>query len=536
MKTFKRILLTIMILLAVTGGVSFFMLSPLFAVSLSEETVFSEVGKPLEIDPHSLLEGQDWCVSLSYIDTSKVNSKEVGIYPITIYHGFERYTSAVSVVDTTPPVINCGIRHTTIKKGEAITLNKLGITATDKSPLDRLLFSHVSAELIRVEGNEEDAAYTENLFKEGRDIWTDSFTFDHAGSYHLTVLAIDAYNNETRSSIWVTVEEPPILEVSSDIYLAIGKTVDFASRATAWDILEKDYFLTDISVDTSALNIEKSGDYEILYSAKDSYGLTSSATTTVHVRTPEELQKLIDTHQINMTEHYIVGAPNPYNNGYYEEDNVAFVQDAVKQTLVHIENSSTSSFGSGYIIKIDEHFITIATNHHVIAGDLTPEVFFHDGLSRFGAVVASDERKDIAFLRIPIREIDNQASLNPEYVYSLRTVHMDRDYWERLANDVPIALCYTSIDTKGNTWEEADGHLQYKEAVRDWNHFLDVTETIISMPPIAGTSGSAVFDGHGYFIGMIRGYTNYPGYIETVAVPLSDIMDYYEMVFHEKLR
>ena len=56
------------------------------------------------------------------------------------------------------------------------------------------------------------------------------------------------------------------------------------------------------------------------------------------------------------------------------------------------------------------------------------------------------------------------------------------------------------------------------------------------MEPVGCTSGSALFDGYGRLIGMIRGYTDYGTHIETVAVPLSEILDYYEMVFHEKLQ
>jgi hypothetical protein len=39
---------------------------------------------------------------------------------------------------------------------------------------------------------------------------------------------------------------------------------------------------------------------------------------------------------------------------------------------------------------------------------------------------------------------------------------------------------------------------------------------------------------------MVRGYTTYYNpdgsqYVETVAVPLIEILDFYQMVFHEKL-
>ena len=79
------------------------------------------------------------------------------------------------------------------------------------------------------------------------------------------------------------------------------------------------------------------------------------------------------------------------------------------------------------------------------------------------------------------------------------------------------------------------GYIIEKEAIRDWNEFKDVNETIVSFPAVPGTSGSAIFDGHGQLIGMMRGYTEYPGYTETVAVPLNELLQYFETVFKYKI-
>ena len=49
------------------------------------------------------------------------------------------------------------------------------------------------------------------------------------------------------------------------------------------------------------------------------------------------------------------------------------------------------------------------------------------------------------------------------------------------------------------------------------------------------TSGSAIFDGYGHLIGMIRGYTHYATHTETVAVPLKEILNYFESVFKYKI-
>lgn len=539
MKKFKKLLLIPITMFFIVIGAVIFMISPLFAVENTYTSLTLEAGRKPDFAPSDFLKGADWCVAMSAVDTSSVDYKTVGEYPVYIYHGFEKYTHTVEVIDTTVPTLECKIKNITVKKGDYITVNTIGMNATDNTEIDRLLFQHIVAEKIQVDGEPDDAQYIENLFIKGRDLWAQSYTFEHGGIYTLTVAATDAYNNTTYLSLNVTVEEPPVLVAESDIYLAIGNKIEFTDYISVWDFLDTDYDVEDVWIDHD-VNFSSAGNYKILYTARDEYGLESYATTNVHVYSAADLQELINTHVINMSNHVIVGATNIYDSGYYTENNPELIQDVMEPAIIHIENSSNDTFGSGYIIKIDDHFVTIATNDHVITGDITPQIFFHDGTYKYAAIVAADAREDIAFLRIPISDGDNEASVTPEYVKTLRTVHINKSYWEALDNDTPINLCYTCIDVDGETWTEAVGYLIYKEATRDWNEYLEINECIISMDPVGGTSGSAIFDGHGYLIGMVRGYTTYDynpneSYTETVAVPLGEILDYYEMIFHEKL-
>ena len=529
------------IILGFAIAASLFMISPLFSVEQTTAPVVHEAGRKPQFTPSDFLTGDSWIVNLSYVDASAVNHKKVGEYPVHIYHGFEKHTATVQVVDTTAPTISGSVSSITIQKGDSVTVNTIGMKAEDNTGIDRLLFHHVVAEKIHVAPEENNnPEHISNLFLEGRDLWTKEYTFDHGGIYTLSVSAMDAYNNQTQYSVQVVVEEAPVIDVVSDIYLALGQTVNFYDYIDAWDFLDENYSAKDVKVDTSAIDTTKTGEYTVNYTATDSYGLSSQASTVVHLRTRAELQNLINTHQIDKDNYIIIGAYNPYDSGYYDKNDTDFIQDAMRPAIVHIDNDDNDTFGSGYIIKIDQQFITIATNAHVIDGDYSPEIFFYDGTSCEGIVVASDPREDIAFLRIPIDMHSADSALPFSYVQTLRTVHINEGYWKKLVNDEKLAICYTCVDTEGNIWYETEGFMVYKTVVRTWNEYEDINECIISMAPVGGTSGSAIFDGYGRLIAMVRGYTTYYNddgstYVETVAVPLIEILDYYQTIFHEKL-
>ena len=239
---------------------------------------------------------------------------------------------------------------------------------------------------------------------------------------------------------------------------------------------------------------------------------------------------------IDVNEDVIVGAYNLYDSGYYEKEDIDFIQNIMLPAIVNIENDVLDTFGSGFIISIDDAFVTIATNEHVVADDMMPDVAFYDGTACGGAVVATNKKEDIAFIRIPIEEKQSITAIASSYVKKLRTVHINEAYWNSLDNDEAITIGYNCINNTGKIWFHQSGTMLEKSAKRNWNDYTDIDSMIISMEPEAGTSGSAIFDGYGHLIGMVRGYTDYGSYTETIAVPLHRILKYYEIIFKTKVQ
>ena len=534
--TKKKFIIMISIFLMLFFGIVLFMKSPLFKVSFVTKETYFEIGNELSTDPDFYLDGDKWCVALSYVDTSSVKTKTVGRYPVYIYHGFNKYTCYVNVMDTLAPVVSCDVKNKTVTPGETISVHTLGLNIQDHSEIDSIAFTKISSDYFYTDLPDEAMAELEEAYAKGIDMWAEEFQFSYCGIYTLTIEVRDIFHNSSEITLNLTVDHPPVITAPNHIYMAQNQTVDFSKYIDAWDFIDEDFDKEDVVIDTSELNRSTTGEYRVYYTATDSYGLSITAYSIVHVETKESLQKLINTHEINISDHVIVGALNPYDIGYYEDATLPEIQDLMLPAIVHIENDNLVTFGSGFIIEINEEYVTIATNEHVINSDLIVDIYFFDGTTCTGSVVASNAKEDIAFVRIPIEEENSTAALGKETVSTLRTVHIDKAYWDSLSNTPDLPFCYACINTEAHVWLMTEGYILEKMVLRDWNEYIDVNETIISPDPMPGSSGSALFDTKGNLVGMIRGYTNYDTYTETVAVPLERILKLFETTFKYKIQ
>lgn len=441
----------------------------------------------------------------------------------------------VNEKDSTAPVIKCDIKNLTIKPGEVLSISALGLDIQDESEVESVKFTKISSSKFYTGLPEEETIEMRELYRKGIALEAEEFLFSYGGIYTITISASDCFHNTSYTTLTLKVEQPPELEVPEHFYLADVIEVDFTEYIEAWDYISEDLSAKDVEIDTSQLQLNKKGDYEITFTATDEYGLSTSKTAMVHVFSQEKLQELINTHALDIQENVVIGAINKYDSGYYSTENIEFIQNIMLPCIVNIENDVLETSGSGFIMEITEEFVTIATNEHVVKRDLTVDISFFDATHCNGGVVASNAQRDIAFIRIPIDGKNSNTSLAKDYVEKLRTVHVNKGYWDELSDDCGITIGYNCINNEGKIWTSQTGQIVEKEAIRDWNDYKDVKETIISMEPLSGTSGSAIFDEQGRLVGMVRGYTDYEEYAETVAVPLDELLQYFETVFKYKI-
>ena len=520
-----------------------FMQTPFSKVNLRETEVYLELGHSPEKSPSYYLDGNAFSILLSYVDISSVEKDTPGQYPITIYHGFDTHTCIVTVSDTEAPELSCDIQTKTVLPGENITIDKLGVRTQDHSEIKYVGFTKIQSDHFYT-GLSDYEMLTDMYasYREGISFYSKEFQFAYGGTYTLTIEACDLYDNKNSVDLTIIVEEPPVIEAPADFYIAVGSELDYETYIDAWDLIDEKFNYEDIEIDSSSVSLATAGEYPVYFAATDDYGLSSTAVSRVHVLQKDDLQNLINTHQINIDEHAIVGAYNAYDLGYFEDctlDNHGNKSTyyAVAQSIVRVSNLRDETFGNGFIVKIDDDMVTICTCAHVTEDCVTPKITFRDGTVRFGAVVGQDPSSDVAFICIPIDGNSEKSSLSSDYVKNLRTIHIDETYWKALADDADIRLGYVCLDKNGHFRYTANGRLIKKDVKKNWNNYENVHQMLVDMEAQPGSSGSAIFDESGRLLGMIRGHSKHKdGTVEKVGVPLSEILRQYELIFKKKLQ
>lgn len=121
---------------------------------------------------------------------------------------------------------------------------------------------------------------TYSLDAKGRDLSV-------PGDYEVSVSAVDASGNTSVCSVPIRIEpydtESPVISGITDIYVEVGGNLDLYGGVTVADNKDENLKLevTPTSIDTSY-----AGEYNVIYSAKDSYGNETSVSRYVCVYTP----------------------------------------------------------------------------------------------------------------------------------------------------------------------------------------------------------------------------------------------------------
>lgn len=482
-------IMALMVLSAVFFYREIYRVQPVFS------TATYELGERVSNDTSDYITGTEWSCGLAQLDLSEVDRKHAGVYEAVLTHGRKAFTYTIIIEDTIPPEI---------REKEGRVYLAVGV---ENLPEDAV------AEIVDKDRNVE-AYFVQGGFRK------ESVFFEEPGEYTLEIRAEDSSGNQAKAVITVFADTPPEIEGVKDFYVTPGSEPDFLENVTAADKADGD--LTDrIVIDDSGIQLGREGVYELDYSVEDGCGLVTKRQATVTVVSPGNLQEMIGERQINRLEDVILGAPNLYDPGMMEEDDLEAALDYMRPALVQLyhERENGYSAGSGYIMEITEDTIYICSNRHVAQKYDDWDVFFYDGTKVSGVHLGSSEVYDVGVVTV------ERENIPKELQEQLMTVHINKSYWNRL-DDQMVELGLERVDREGGILHVTTGNLIKVKQLFEWYDRKDHTEVTVELEH--GDSGSAILDGRGNLISMAYAYSTDP--TRYWCVPLDGILECYEEI------
>lgn len=183
-------------------------------------------------------------------DSSKLNTKKVGTYPVIYKYKGKEYEVKIKVVDINKPVIKT--KNISIEKNAKFDASELLAYVKDESK-------------------------TKTTFKEKYD-------FSKMGKHNVEIVVTDESGNKTTGKAVVTItkedKEKPTFGTINDIKVRPNSNVDYKT-----DIVVKDNCDPNpkLIIDDKKLNLKKEGVYKIKYTALDRSGNKNTATRTITV-------------------------------------------------------------------------------------------------------------------------------------------------------------------------------------------------------------------------------------------------------------
>ena len=174
-----------------------------------------------------------------------------------------------------------------------------------------------------------------------------------------------------------------------------------------------------------------------------------------------------------------------------------------------------SSHASGVIVRNDASGVIIATVTHLMAGYDQGIIRFFDGHAGFADVVYSDEATDITLLFIKRSDMDEA------FADSLVPAVCNREAYDAMAVDDTVYVVGSAVSTAANVMKGTFKAFDYY--VPEFDQYL----LYLYCDVFAGMSGSGIYTDTGALCGIVAGGSENG---ETVAIPLTDILDSLEKV------
>ena len=235
------------------------------------------------------------------LKSAKLNTKDVnffkeGNYKATISYKDKDYDIKVKVKDTVAPKITVS-DNITVQTNNPLHMSDIITNVTELSGnIDASFKDKPKSEST---DNTESVSATENtestesgsssvLAVGGCNLkHNDEITYTKSGDYDNTITVTDDAGNTSDIDIKISVIDAPSINGISDKTVTVGDTIDYLSGVSATDGKGTD-ITGSIEVDSSKVDINTPGTYQITYKVTDSYGLSTGANCNITVNEKKE--------------------------------------------------------------------------------------------------------------------------------------------------------------------------------------------------------------------------------------------------------
>ena len=284
----KKIIMTLLASTLIVGS-----MTGCGSTKLTKSSITIELGNEDAIKVSDFMD-----LSKDELKSAKLNTKDVnffkeGNYKATISYKDKDYDIKVEVKDTVAPKI-------TVSDNIVVQTN---------NPLH---MSDIITEVTELSGN-IDASFKDKPKTESTDSTektdstestegsatgviavggcnlkhNDEITYTKSGDYDNTITVSDDNGNTTSVDVKISVIDAPSINGISDKTVTVGDTIDYLSGVSASDGKGTD-ITGSIEVDSSKVDINTPGTYQITYKVTDSYGFSTGANCNITVNEKKE--------------------------------------------------------------------------------------------------------------------------------------------------------------------------------------------------------------------------------------------------------
>lgn len=287
----KKIIMTLLASTLIVGS-----MTGCGSTKLTKSSITIELGNEDAIKISDFMDLDKNELKSAKLNTKDVNFFKEGNYKATISYKDKDYDIKVKVKDTVAPKITVS-DNIVVQTNNPLHMSDIITNVTELSGnIDASFKDKPKSEST---DNTESVSATENtestesgsssvLAVGGCNLkHNDEITYTKSGDYDNTITVTDDAGNTSDIDIKISVIDAPSINGISDKTVTVGDTVDYLSGVTAVDGKSTD-ITGSIEVDSSKVDINTPGTYQITYKVTDSYGFSTGANCNITVNEKKE--------------------------------------------------------------------------------------------------------------------------------------------------------------------------------------------------------------------------------------------------------